>query len=100
LWRQCQGEQLFILGQHTDYAGVGVLADGKTVFSIGGDKTVRLWDLAVPRQIGLLPHSEIITGAAASSDGRWLATTTEKYAEGQPVLLWDEATQEIAASFT
>jgi hypothetical protein len=35
LWRQCQGEQRFILGEHTSssVSAVGVLADGKTVFS-------------------------------------------------------------------
>ncbi len=101
LWRQCQGEERFILGEHTNGAtAVGLLADGKTVFSAGGDKFVRLWDLESRRQIGLLPHPEEVIGAAASPDGRWLATATEKYAEGQPVLLWDLATQKIAAALT
>src|SRR4029077_16156214 len=75
LWKQCQGEQRFILGEHTYGANaVGMLADGKTVFSSGNDKSVRLWDLESRRQIGTLPHSAPIGGAAASPDGRWLAT--------------------------
>ncbi len=100
-WRQCQGEQRFILGEHAGGAtAIGMLADGKTVFSAGADKAVRLWDLEARRQIGLLPHAEEIIGAAASPDGRWLATATQKEAEGQPVLLWDLATQKIAATLT
>src|SRR6266700_1828098 len=36
-WRQCQGEERFILGEHASGASVvGMLADGKTVFSAGG----------------------------------------------------------------
>ncbi len=101
LWRQCQGEQRFILGEHINFASaVGLLADGKTVFSAGGDKSVRLWDLESRRQIGPLPHLEQVIGAAASPDGRWLATATMKEAEGQPVLLWDLATHKIAATLT
>jgi WD40 repeat protein/predicted Ser/Thr protein kinase len=101
LWGQCQGEERFILGEHTNGAtAVGVLADGKTVFSAGKDRFVRLWDLDSRRQTGLLQHEEEVIGAAASPDGRWLATATVKYGEGQPVLLWDRATQKIAAPLT
>jgi WD40 repeat protein/tRNA A-37 threonylcarbamoyl transferase component Bud32 len=101
LWHQCQGEERFILGEHTNGAtAVGMLADAKTVFSAGGDKSVRLWNLESRRQIGLLAHSERVVGAAASPDGRWLATAAVKDAEGQPVLLWDLATQKIAATLT
>jgi len=101
LWRQCQGEERFILGEHTNGAtAVGMLVDGKTVFSAGRDKSVRLWDLESRRQIGLLPHEEEVFGAAASPDGRWLATASAKEAQGRPVLLWDLATREIAATLT
>ncbi|MEO8426059.1 MAG: serine/threonine-protein kinase, partial [Verrucomicrobiota bacterium] len=101
LWRQCQGEERFILGEHTGGASaVGMLADGKTVFSAGNDKFVRLWDFKSRRQVGLLPHSEAVVGAAASPDGRWLATATENDTKGQPVLLWDLATQKIADHLT
>jgi WD40 repeat protein/serine/threonine protein kinase len=101
LWRQCQGEERFILGEHTNGAtAVGLLADGKTVFSAGWDKSVRLWDLESRRQIGLLPHAEAVIGATASPDGRWLATASRKYGEGQPVLLWNLATHEISTTLT
>jgi len=101
LWRQCQGEERFILGEHTNGAtAIGMLADGKTVFSAGRDRFVRLWDLDSRRKIGPLPHAEEVIGVAASPDGRWLATATSKYAEGQPVLLWDLATQKSATLTT
>ncbi len=101
LWRQCQGDQRFTLGEHEGRATVvGVLADGTTAFSAGMDNAVRLWDLESGRQIGLLPHSDSVTGAAASPDGRWLATAVEKEAEGRPILLWDLATRTISAQLT
>jgi WD40 repeat protein len=101
LWKQCQGEQRFILAEHTYGANaVGMLADRKTVFSAGNDKFVRLWDFESRRPIGMLPHSAAIGGAAASPDGRWLATASYKRTEGQPVLLWDLVTQKAATLTT
>ena len=73
-----------------------MLKNGKTVFSAGRDKCVRLWDLESRRQIGLLPHQEEVVGAAASPNGRWLATASSKHGEGQPVLLWDLAARDLA----
>ncbi|HEU4391800.1 MAG TPA: WD40 repeat domain-containing protein, partial [Blastocatellia bacterium] len=103
LWKQCQGEERFILWEQTNTAlflSAGLLADGKTVFAAGNEKVVRLWDLDSRREIGELPHSEKVTGAAASPDGRWLATTTGKFDEKQPVLLWNLATRKVAALTT
>src|SRR2546422_629026 len=101
LWKQCQGDERFILREQTnEVISAGLLADGKTVFAAGNEKVVRLWDLESQREIGLLPHAEKVVGAAASPDGRWLATTTEKFNEKQPVLLWDLATGKVAAILT
>jgi WD40 repeat protein len=101
LWLQCQSEHRFILGEHTYGAfAVGMLADGKTVFSAGFDNFVRLWNLESRREIGTLPHSAVICGAAASSDGRWLATASSADTEGQPIRLWDLATQKAATLTT
>jgi eukaryotic-like serine/threonine-protein kinase len=101
LWRQCQGEERFILGEHTNGAtAVGMLADGKTVFSAGKDKFVRLWDLESRREILRLPHAEAVIGATASTDGHYLATASMRGPESQPVLLWDLATQKAATLAT
>src|SRR5439155_10393575 len=78
LWKQCQGDQRFILGYHSNgVTAVGFLPDGKSAFSAGNDKVVRFWDLQSRQQIGLLPHDRPVTAAACSPDGRWLATGTE-----------------------
>ncbi|MHB8524498.1 MAG: WD40 domain-containing protein, partial [Limisphaerales bacterium] len=93
LWQQCQGEQLSILGSHSNgVTAVGFLPGGKTAFSAGKDNAVRLWDLESKRQVALLPHATNVTGAACSPDGRWLATSTED--RKNPLLLWDLATQQ------
>src|SRR5438876_3943234 len=79
LWKQCQGDQLFILGHHSNgVTAVGVLPDGKTAYSAGIDGTVRLWDVQSKRQTGLLQHDSPVTGAACSPDGRWLATAPRR----------------------
>jgi WD40 repeat protein len=98
LWKQCQGEQLFILGTHSGGASaVGLLPDGITVFSAGWDNTVRLWDLESRRQVGLLPHAGPVTGAACSPDGHWLVTGTYTKNIKNPLRLWDLATRREAA---
>ena len=96
LWLQCQGQQRFILYEHTNALGVGMLADGKTVFSFG-EKVVRFWDLESRHPTGALTHPEKICGAAASADGRWLATATFNYSVNAPVTLWDLTTHRVAA---
>ena len=93
LWRQCQGDKRRILGKHPGGATAVGMLDGTTVFSAGRDKCVRLWELESGSQIGVLPHEEEVIGAAASPDGRWLATASGKGDEGQPVLLWDLSTK-------
>ncbi|MHB8522283.1 MAG: WD40 repeat domain-containing serine/threonine protein kinase [Limisphaerales bacterium] len=93
LWLQCQGEQRFILGSHSNgVTAVGFLPNGKTAFSAGKDNAVRLWDLETKRQVAVLPHAAKVTGAACSPDGRWLATSTED--RKNPLRLWDLATQQ------
>ncbi|HXJ58289.1 MAG TPA: protein kinase, partial [Verrucomicrobiae bacterium] len=100
LWQQCQGDQLFILGYHSNgVSAAGFLPDGKTAYSAGRDKAVRLWDVESKQQIALLAHDDPVKTAACSPDGRWLATTTET--QGKDALrLWDLATRREAAVLT
>src|SRR5436309_10898832 len=88
LWKQCAGEQLFILGSHSNgVSAVGFLPGGKTAFSAGKDKMVRLWDIESRQQIGVLPHDSPVTAAVSSPDGRWMVTSTS--GDPGPVRLWD-----------
>jgi WD40 repeat protein/serine/threonine protein kinase len=102
LWQQCQGDQLFILGYHSNgVTAVGFLPDGRTAYSAGRDKAVRLWDVESRQQIGLLAHDYPVTTAACSPDGRWLATSTSRWLATstkdqdprRALRLWDLATQ-------
>ena len=99
LWKQCEGEQLSILGYHSNgVTAVGYLPGGKTAFSAGKDKAVRLWDLTSKTQIALLPHTAEVTGAACSPDGRWLATSTEPWPS--PLFIWDLVTHQSRQMLT
>jgi WD40 repeat protein len=101
LWQQCQGDQRFILGYHSNgVTAVGFLPDGKAAFSAGNDKVVRLWDLESRQQIGLLKHEYGVSGAACSPDGRWLATGTESEHVKGPLRLWNLATREATVLTT
>ena len=95
-WQQAQGEERFILGYHSNgVTAVGVLPDGKTVWSAGWDKTVRLWDLERRQQITQLDHEEAVFAADSSPDGRWLATITSDVIQSfvhRPVRIWDLST--------
>jgi WD40 repeat protein len=102
LWQQCQGEELFILGYHTNGARtVGFLPDGRTVYSAGKDNAVRLWNLESRQQIGLLAHEYPVTGVDCSPDGHWMATSCDSgTGENDPLILWDLATRRKAAVLT
>ncbi len=96
---QAKGEELFILGRHTTngVSAVGLLPDGKTAWSAGGDKTVRIWDIPSRRQVGLLPHDHKVVDAAQSPDGRWLVTITGPgiWPTNYPVRLWELTTHTL-----
>ena len=59
------------------------------------------WD---PPNVSILipvKNEEKVIGTTASPDGRWLATTTQKFlSEKQPLLLWDLAARRVAAILT
>jgi TolA-binding protein len=63
--------------------------DGKTVVSAGGDKTVKLWDLAAAKERHTFRgHTDAVTVVAVSPDGNVLASASMD----KTVRLWDLAT--------
>ncbi len=109
LWQQCQGDELFILGYHSNgVTAVGFLPDGKRAYSAGRDRAVRLWDVESRQQVGLLAHDYPVTTAACSPDGRWLATSTSRWladsikdqTQHGSLRLWDLATREAVVLTT
>ncbi|MFO1498684.1 MAG: S8 family serine peptidase [Verrucomicrobiota bacterium] len=77
LMQQAQGDDLFIVGRHSgDVNAVGLLPDGKTLWSGGMDHTVKFWNLPARKLIRELRHEHGIWAAAQSPDARWLATVT------------------------
>jgi WD40 repeat protein/serine/threonine protein kinase len=96
LWKQCQSEEILTLGSHSNGVNtVGFMLDGKTAFSGGNDKAVRLWDMNSMKEVGSIPHDAEVTGASCSPDGRWLVTTTNKR-----LVIRELATQSIATVIT
>jgi WD40 repeat protein len=62
------------LGEHTNSVnGVAVSPDGKTVVSGSQDKTIRFWDVASGKRVGIIRHTAGVQAVAFSPDGRVLA---------------------------
>lgn len=102
---QTRGEQRFTLGHHGTNAvnAVGILPDGKTAWSAGRDKTVRIWDLEAQRQIDELPHDAPVRIATQSPDGTFLATVAASSwtRDGdQTVRLWNLRTRQLIGILT
>jgi len=77
---------------HADLArSILFTADGKTLITGSGDKTVRLWDLGTGRLRKILRHEGGVRAIALSIDGRSLVTGTEG---GGFANLWDLTKEE------
>jgi WD40 repeat protein/serine/threonine protein kinase len=90
LWDLATGRQLDTLPGHQDSVlSVTFTADGKMLASGGGDKTVRLWNVASRRQVAQFEHTHAVDCVAVSPDGRMLAAGSP----GGPLSLWEIATR-------
>jgi WD40 repeat protein len=85
LWGLCH--QDVVLRGHSGAVGaVAFLAGGARLASAGDDHTIRIWDLATQRQVGLLSgHLRPVSCVAGSPDGKTLASA----GEDRTVRLWD-----------
>ncbi|MBL8169118.1 MAG: protein kinase [Acidobacteria bacterium] len=85
LWRLCHREQLNLPHDEAVY-GVAFSPAGTLLATAGGDKLIRLRDLAAQREIAVFSgHTDLVECVAFSPDGELLASGSDD----QSIRLWD-----------
>jgi WD40 repeat protein len=95
LWKTANGEALRVLSGHSSSVmSVAFHPEGKTLYSVGLDGTLREWDLATGKETRRVtePPKWHGTRVAVSADGKTLATNVGSDREPAQVRLLDTAT--------
>jgi WD40 repeat protein len=84
IWDLVTGESLDTLAGHKQWVySLAISPDGKTLVSSGGDKTIKIWDLATGKRSQESPlrtlsgHSDWVRTVAISPDGQILASGSD-----------------------
>jgi RNA polymerase sigma factor (sigma-70 family) len=94
--------QLRIPGQDDVYGpwvmSVAFAPDGKRLISVGTEKAIRVWDLAMRKEVpgAVTGHQNEVRGVAVSPDGR----TAYSAGSDSAVIVWDLATGRETARWT
>jgi WD40 repeat protein len=93
LWDTLTGEQVRSLAHDTPVSRARFTADGQHVFTLAEDRTARVWDTGVGREIaGLQDVAEIFDAAVDGDVGTLLIRSP-----GNELALWDSRTQQRVA---
>ena len=65
--------------------------DGKTVLTVSGDRTPKLWDAATGKLKAILDHTKGSHYGVFSPDGRWVATESDD----DDIRIWETATGQL-----
>ena len=84
-------------GQHSAIGAAVFTPDGRSIVTVGHDRTIRFWDLAAGKEIRQLERCEAsLQFVAFSADGKTMSTG---YGD-QPTRLWDVASGRDCAGFS
>jgi WD40 repeat protein len=93
LWEVATGRELANFHGHTGHVfAVAFHPDGRRILSGGIDGVVKVWDVLRSRPVVCRGHSESVTGAALSRDGRLVATESDMW---RVALVFGGATEQL-----
>src|SRR5262249_53700226 len=74
---------------HLGVLRIAIAPDGKTMASVGQDRTIRLWEMASGKEIRVIQaHEDTVRAGAFSPNGKTLATGSRD----RTIRLWETAT--------
>jgi len=96
LWETATGNAVRTLGDRRKVVSLAFAADGKTLYSGGGDQEIHLWDAATGKKLrdDGAGHRDKVQSVAFTPNGRLVATA----GADKSVFLWDATTGKLVRS--